>query len=435
VKTPVLIVDANPDVRSFVSRRLDAGGFDSVSYGTASEVLDRKEIKSPVVAIVGLHLEDMDGLELITALLNRWSELRVILHTSKATPEVARAAMISHAFAFVNKVAEPRELLAQVERAYRESELHARSLLNEEITKWADQSSMLGSAPDFSRVPEIEEVVGQGRRLSSGTDLKRRLRGAIDKPFPLEESARRLGQLARNHPSFAAQIMKLGNRSFYGFVDPCHSIDDALTRGGHSEVRRVAEMILENEVSHTDLNLYGLKEKDYWMRAYCGACVAKTMAFVVGEDPSFAYATALLRDIGRTILQRRRDENSSGFLGQLTTPINRNGEIAQLGYDNAAVGADWMRKARFPVVMSTAVEYWREPWKAGVCEPLATLLYLSDRAVRGMMEDPDRFPEIFAPDSRVHFADPENHHVWIENAYDALTNAEWLLGESSASWN
>jgi hypothetical protein len=125
-------------------------------------------------------------------------------------------------------------------------------------------------------------------------------------------------------------------------------------------------MILKHDVSHSDLDLYGLKEKDYWMRAYCGACVAKTMAREIGENPSFAYATALLRDIGRTILQRRRDENSSGFLGQLPTPINRNGEIAQLGYDSAAEGADWMCKGRFPVVMSTAVGDRRERWKAGV---------------------------------------------------------------------
>ena len=170
MNTPILIVDANPDVRSFVSRQLDAEGLASVSFGTAAEVLDRKEIKSPVVAIVGLHLEDMDGLELIPALLQRWNELRVIVHTAKGNPEVARKAMISHAFAFVNKVAEPRELLAQVERAFHESELHARSLLNLEITKWADQSSTGGSAAYFSRVPEIEEVVGQGKRLSSATE-------------------------------------------------------------------------------------------------------------------------------------------------------------------------------------------------------------------------------------------------------------------------
>lgn len=64
-----------------------------------------------------------------------------------------------------------------------------------------------------------------------------------------------------------------------------------------------------------------------------------------------------------------------------------------------------------------------------------TLLYLSDRAVRGMMEDPEHFPEIFAPDSRVRFLGSEKHHLWIETAYDALTNAEWLLRETFASWN
>jgi DNA-binding NtrC family response regulator len=218
MKTPILIVDANPDVRRFVSRQLDAKGYASVSYGTASEVLEQKDSNSLVVAIVGLRLEDMDGLELIPALLLRWSHLRVIVHTAKATPEAAREAMIGHAFAFVNKVAEPRELLAQVERALRESELQAQSLLNQEITRWADQSNTVSSALNLGRVPEIEEVVGQGRRLSSGTDLNRRLQGTLDKPLSLEESALRLGELARNHPSFAAQIMKLGNRSFYGFL-------------------------------------------------------------------------------------------------------------------------------------------------------------------------------------------------------------------------
>jgi hypothetical protein len=140
---------------------------------------------------------------------------------------------------------------------------------------------------------------------------------------------------------------------FLRFFDPSHTIDEALTRGGHAEVRRVAEMIIKNEVPHSDLELYCFKDKGYWMRAYC---VAKTMALEVGGTPSFAYATALLRDIGRTIIQRRRDENSSGFLGQLTAPTNRHGEIAQLGYDNPALDVDWMRKGRFSVIMSTAVE-------------------------------------------------------------------------------
>jgi HD-like signal output (HDOD) protein len=132
--------------------------------------------------------------------------------------------------------------------------------------------------------------VGQGRRLPSRADLVRRMRRTIDKPFSLEESVRRLGELARNHPSFAAQVMKLDNRFFYGFFDPCHTLDEALTRGRHSEIRRVAEMILKKEVPHSDLDLYDLKEKGYWIRAYWGACVVKTMALEVligcGKDIS-----------------------------------------------------------------------------------------------------------------------------------------------------
>jgi hypothetical protein len=69
--------------------------------------------------------------------------------------------------------------------------------------------------------------------------------------------------------------------------------------------------------------------------------------------------------------------------------------------------------------------------RSGILAGIATLLYLSDRAVRGMMEDPEHFPETFAPDSRVRFSGSENQHLWIEVDDDA----EWLLGETFASWN
>ena len=52
-----------------------------------------------------------------------------------------------------------------------------------------------------------------------------------------------------------------------------------------------------------------------------------------------------------------------------------------------------------------------------------------------MMEDPEHFPERFPPDSQVRFSGSEKHHLWIEAAFDALTNDEWLLGETFASWN
>ncbi len=436
MKTPVLVVDADPVARAEVSRSLGAGGLSAVCFASSEEALAGLERHAPAVAVTSLSLGDgSGGLELTRELLERRGGLRVIVHSSADSPEVAREAMNGRAFAFVRKNTEPRELVAQVERAFHEIELETRNRLNHEINEWAENADGAVVRPVQGHAPEIDEILGQGRRLPSGLFLRRRLEGVLSGNEGVEERNRRLAELAGSHPSFAAQVMKLANRSFYGFFDPCRTVEEALSRVGISEVHRVAEMILDREVSHADFNLYRLSERDYWIRAYCGACVARGMARDFAEIPSFAYTVALLRDLGRTVIQRRRDETPGGYLAGLDGALDREREIEELGYDGAAVAAAWLRRGRFPVVLATAVEYYREPWKAGVCESLATLLYLADRAVRFMDEDPERFPALFAPDARTARLGPEDPFVWLEAAWDAQANADWILGDAPAGWH
>lgn len=436
MKPPVLVVDADPNARADVSRSLGAGGLEAVCFAAADEALVGLEHHAPAVAVTSLTLGDgSSGLELTRELLERRGALRVIVHSSADSPEVAREAMRGNAFAFVRKNTEPRELVAQVERAFHEIELETRNRLNHEINEWAEHSDAVGARPAQGHAPEIDEILGQGRRLSSGLFLRHRLQAILSGEVGVEETNRRLGELVCSHPSFAAQVMKLANRSFYGFFDPCRTVEEAISRVGASEIRRVAEMILDRDVSHADFNLYRLSEREYWIRAYCGACVARVMAGEFAEIPSFAYTTSLMRDLGRTVIQRRRDETPGGYLARLDGSLDREREIEELGFDGAAVAAAWLRRGRFPVVLSTAVEYYREPWKAGICESLATLLYLSDRAVRCMNEDPELFPERFAPDARAARLGPEDPYAWLEAAWDAQTNADWILGDASNDWN
>jgi two-component system response regulator HydG len=91
----VLVVDDDPDVLALVERGLEEGAFDVRAFQTAAAVLEELESTKGDVDVVfaDIHMPGMGGLELVSALRERWPTMISILITGEADLTTAVRAM------------------------------------------------------------------------------------------------------------------------------------------------------------------------------------------------------------------------------------------------------------------------------------------------------------------------------------------------------
>ncbi len=92
-------------------------GFDTVVCGTAADALAQAEVGSFGVAILDQRLPEMSGTELLEHLRGMQRDVRAIIHTAYGSFESAKDAVNLGAFAYVEKLGHPEELVRHVHRA------------------------------------------------------------------------------------------------------------------------------------------------------------------------------------------------------------------------------------------------------------------------------------------------------------------------------
>lgn len=85
---------------------------------TGQEALKTCQNQLINVAILDLHLPDMEGLQLVKALKKQNPDIKIIINTGYATLETAMAAINEDVFAYVKKMGNVEELLGHVHRAF-----------------------------------------------------------------------------------------------------------------------------------------------------------------------------------------------------------------------------------------------------------------------------------------------------------------------------
>lgn len=112
----VLVVDDEVGICQLVERALVPNGYEvqiSHSAGTAVELAGTV----PDVVIMDLRLPDMDGLSLLSQILDRWPQIAVIVMSGFATIESAVEAMRRGAFTYLTKPFGMEQLVLLVKRA------------------------------------------------------------------------------------------------------------------------------------------------------------------------------------------------------------------------------------------------------------------------------------------------------------------------------
>ena len=85
-------------------------GCDVEVFDAPGPALERIEDKRFDVVVTDIRMDDIDGIEVLENVLERWPETKVIMITGYATVEVAREAMAKGAFDFIAKPFKPQEL-------------------------------------------------------------------------------------------------------------------------------------------------------------------------------------------------------------------------------------------------------------------------------------------------------------------------------------
>ncbi|MGB0631422.1 MAG: sigma-54-dependent transcriptional regulator [Alphaproteobacteria bacterium] len=113
----VIFVDDEEHLRTALSQALELAGFGVESHASADGALDRIDRRWPGVVVSDVRMAGMNGLELLSVVLERDPDLPVILITGHGDVPMAVQAIRDGAYDFIEKPFAPETLVEAVSRA------------------------------------------------------------------------------------------------------------------------------------------------------------------------------------------------------------------------------------------------------------------------------------------------------------------------------
>lgn len=116
-KLRVMIVDDEPIVGKRLAPALEKHGFEVEAFLDPAKALARLKEQEFDIVVTDFRMEELDGIQVLTHIMESCPQTRVILITGYATVEVAREALVKGAFDFIAKPFKPKELRAVINKA------------------------------------------------------------------------------------------------------------------------------------------------------------------------------------------------------------------------------------------------------------------------------------------------------------------------------
>ncbi len=132
-KPKILVIDDEDIVRSSCERILKPAGYIVESSKSGREGLDILARRSFDLVLTDLKMPDMDGIEVLIKIKERWPETEVIIMTGYGTVKTAVKAMKIGVFDYIEKPFTPDDLLNLTSRALERKSLSIENLMRREI--------------------------------------------------------------------------------------------------------------------------------------------------------------------------------------------------------------------------------------------------------------------------------------------------------------
>lgn len=210
--------------------------------------------------------------------------------------------------------------------------------------------------------PTPERLLQLAQQLPASSRILLLLSNLMDSgDCSLEEIA----LLLRRDATLAARIIRISNGAVYGSDGGIASVEDAVGRVGFAEVYRLTGLAAAAQLVDEHLAFYGHTGGELRDNTLVTALAVEALARHARQDPRTAYAAALLRSIGKLVLDR--------FAKQSLSPAQhytRSGkprliawETGLLGCTNAEAAAIILESWHFPSAITEPIKqhYLLEP--------------------------------------------------------------------------
>jgi HD-like signal output (HDOD) protein len=217
-----------------------------------------------------------------------------------------------------------------------------------------------------------DTIVTLGTRLPPSLGVLGRLQALLDDhDTDLED----IVELVHIDPALTFQVIKLANSALYGLRSRCESLDDAVARVGFGDIHQIVGLAVARQSFQGELAVYDIAGGRLWENAVAAATLASAFAELAGADPRNAYATGLLRNIGKVVLNNFAPHVR--YPGEGVASDVHAWEKHQHGYSAAEVSAVLLDHWRFPPEMVGAVCTHRGPQPGSEFSAGASRLHLA----------------------------------------------------------
>ncbi len=114
----ILVIDDEPIVRTSCERTLAPEGYDVTAVASGKEGLEMLEKETFGLVLLDLKMPDMDGIEVLDNIKNKWPDTKVVMVTGYSTVDTAVQALRFGAFNFIEKPFTPDTLLNAVKEVF-----------------------------------------------------------------------------------------------------------------------------------------------------------------------------------------------------------------------------------------------------------------------------------------------------------------------------
>jgi putative nucleotidyltransferase with HDIG domain len=181
-------------------------------------------------------------------------------------------------------------------------------------------------------------------------------------------------------PALTANILRISNSAYFGAAIPICDLQEAVTRLGFQQVYQLVAAATGAKLLSSAQAAYGLEQGELWKHSIAAAVAAQIIARNIGDNENLAFTTALLHDIGKTILSNSLNAAYVKIVKETEVYGNSLLEVESklFGVNHAEVGGQLLQHWKFPPNMVAAVWFHHSPKGAAAHERLASCVYLGN---------------------------------------------------------